>query len=311
MVAVSIKVSRRELNAIYVLAVVGGIVAAVTAYLSMSEGGRGAITIGQQATNPNSVSSALLIPAALTVGAFVNARGTIQRVGTICALGVIGLGMYSSMTRGALVGLAAMFAAFAYRLRARRAIIIVPLVILVAVAGAMPETFFDRIIALYTGEDSTGSNRTEIWKVGMTALKEYWLVGAGFANFETVYTTIAPVGPRGAGAGAHNTYLMVWVGLGIVGLTVMLTAVTSHFLAIRRVRTREVTLVALEAACFGMMGLAIVGEELFAKPFWLAWILLSWAVSRGSSAEEPLGAVPLRVEPRDFAAAPSRPRLLG
>jgi O-antigen ligase len=308
MVAVSIKVSRRELNAIYVLAVVGGIVAAVTAYLSMSEGGRGAITIGQQATNPNSVSAALLIPAALTVGAFVNARGTIQRAGTICALGVIGLGMYSSMTRGALVGLAAMFAAFAYRLRVRRAII-VPLVIFVAVAGAMPETFFDRITALYTGEDSTGSNRTEIWKVGVTALKEYWLLGAGFANFEIVYTTIAPVGPRGAGAGAHNTYLMVWVGLGIVGLTVMLAAIASHFLAIRRVRKREVTLIALEAACFGMMGLAIVGEELFAKPFWLSWILLNWAVSRASNAEEPREALPLGANPGDLATAPSQPRL--
>ena len=69
-------------------------------------------------------------------------------------------------------------------------------------------------------------------------------------------------------------------------------------------------MVALEAACFGIIALAMVGEELLSKPFWLSWILLNWVVGNASSAEEPLAkAVTVRSERDDLAAAKIRLKL--
>ena len=97
------------------------------------------------------------------------------------------------------------------------------------------------------------------------------------------------VSPSKGGRGAHNTYLSAWVELGIVGLTLLLTAVGCHLYSARRVRRRmdprAVVAKATEAACYGVLVSVFFGDYLWTKYFWLPWILLAWGVQE---REEPV-----------------------
>jgi hypothetical protein len=46
-----------------------------------------------------------------------------------------------------------------------------------------------------------------------------------------------------------------------------------------------VLLLALEAACVGMLVSAFFGDRLWSKVFWLPWILLTWATYSAREAE--------------------------
>jgi O-antigen ligase len=169
-------------------------------------------------------------------------------------------------------------AVLAYRMQARKQIIAAGLVLL-ALSAAVPEWFYDRIGRVVAGDDATGAGRTEIWKLGLDALGDFWLFGAGLHNFPEVFKQYSLTGQ--GGYGAHNSYLAVTVELGVIGLALMLAAVASHFLAVWRARRAGhggLALAATEAAAFGMLSGAMFGDRVWTKTIWLTWTLLTWAI---------------------------------
>jgi O-antigen ligase len=233
--------------------------------------------------NPNQVTGALLLPLALALAGFLYSRTMMLRIGSLALIAILGTGMYSSMSRGALLSIVAMLAMFAYRLRSRTRVA-VPVVILSTLIVIAPGTFHDRIAAFFSGADPTGSGRVEIWKVALSALDRFWIFGAGLRNFEDVYGIYVP--SKLAALSSHNMYLAVWVELGIFGLALIVGGVVLHLRAASRTTTAgngSGMLVAFEAACVGMLSLNIVGDQLFRKEFWLSWILLAWASSMQTS----------------------------
>jgi O-antigen ligase len=195
------------------------------------------------------------------------------------------------MSRTAVVASAAMLLVFAYRIRARAQFVAV-FAILLAVSSVMPSKFYDRINAMVSGEDDTGSGRTEIWKAGIDALGDFGLVGAGLNNFTEVYKlTVASA----KGIAAHNMYLMIAVELGIPGVVLLLAAIAGGLFALWRLRRsghHSITLAVCEAIAIGMLVSAMFGDRLWSKSFWLLWILLNWSVS---------------VESREASVAPVAP----
>jgi len=160
--------------------------------------------------------------------------------------------------------------------------IVVVMIGLVALTATMPDAFYDRVGAVVTGEDSTGSGRTEIWQAGFEALRRFGILGAGLDNFPAVHRIYVTQGPKPNAMGAHNIYLLAWVELGIFGLAMMLAAAGGHLLSVRRVRragNKEIILAALEGACFGVLALSLFADLLWTKFFWLPWILVTWAMS--------------------------------
>jgi O-antigen ligase len=88
---------------------------------------------------------------------------------------------------------------------------------------------------------------------------------------------------------AHNIYLMVPVELGIPGLALMLAAISSALLAVRRARRAgqgSVALSALEAACIGTLTSAVFFDSLWTKMFWLPWILLTWVMCNSTRSDD-------------------------
>jgi O-antigen ligase len=291
LVAVSFRPSRREVHWVCAAMVLGGVLAAMLAYVfgldQLASGGdaRGRLVLGEMDSNPNTLGAVLLVPLGLTVAGAIASRGWLQRLVIIGCMAIISMGIFISMSRAALVAMIAMLAVFLYRLKARKQIV-AAMVLLVGVSAAAPQQFYDRIEATVSGEDSTGAGRTEIWKTGIRAFSEVGLVGVGLNNFIEVYKQYAS---GGRGHGAHNVYLRTAVEVGIPGLVLLLVAVASGFLAMRRIARaghRDILVVACEAVLVAMLTGILFGDRLWTKSFWLAWILLPWAVSSAPRSGE-------------------------
>jgi O-antigen ligase len=279
-VATSFRPSRREVYWVCGLTVLGGVLAAVLAYTlglndqAAGEAARGRLVLQDMDTNPNTLGRLLLLPLALAITGFAGWRGLLQRVLTAGCACVIGLGILISMSRGAALTAMAMLAVLLYRMRARW-LVVAAMLLLLAVSAVLPDSYYRRMGALLSGEDITGSGRTEIWMTGVEALNDFWTVGAGLNNFGAAYKRYVP----GSGQAAHNMYLMVWVELGTVGFALMLTALASALLAVWKVREeghRGTALGGVEAAYVGMLTAAIVGDQLWSKTIWLVLTLLTW-----------------------------------
>jgi O-antigen ligase len=281
LIAVSIRPSQRELNAVCLLMVIGGVAAAATGYAFSATGDaavRGGVSIGERVSNPNSLGSVLILPLAITIGAFVESRGTMRKLLTAIGLGILGLGVYASMSRGALLAAFVTILVLLYRVRIRWQVL-GAIVLLLIVALALPGAYFTRVNSALTGEDATGSGRTQIWANSLTLLDRFWVSGAGLSNFASIAEREFRPLP-GASSDAHNTYLSTWVELGVPGLALLVIAIAAHFIGLRKARGtggRETLMAALEAACYGTLTAAFFGDHLWSKHFWLPWILLIWA----------------------------------
>jgi O-antigen ligase len=288
-VAVSVRVSNKELVWVCALSVLGATLAAGWSVVygvedAYGPSARGTLTVGERAIPLNTFAASLVPSLALAMGGFIGLRSWIGKVLSIAAVGIICGGIFLTMSRAALLGVCAMMAVFLYRFRARWQVLLV-MFLLVAVATTMPATFFNRILAV-GDKDSTGAGRTKIWAIGIEALGSHGLIGAGFKSFVDVYSRTVPLPPTRGGKAAHNMYLAIWVELGIVGLAFLLGAVACHLLAAHRARSgtgsHTTTIVgrAAEGACYGILVSAFFGDPLWAKYFWMPWILSAWSVQR-------------------------------
>jgi len=287
LVSASFKPSPKELFWVCVLTVLGGALAGVLTYTlgfdpgATSNAARARLTLGDMESNPNALGRMLLLPLALAVAGFTELRGTARKAITAGCICLISIGIYLCMSRAAIVAMFTMLSVLLYRLRASR-YGIAAMVLLVLITLAMPSTFYQRVGSVASGEDSTGAGRTAIWATSLRALSDFAVLGAGLNNFARVYEGY--VGSAVAYKGAHNIYLLVLVELGIVGLGLMLIAITAHFRSAWRARgagNDGIILIGAEAACVGIVTTAFFGDTLWTKPFWLAWTILIWSTSNG------------------------------
>jgi O-antigen ligase len=282
LVATSFRVSRSELNGVLILIVVGAVAAATAGYVSgvdhLETGRRGGLVLGGDRINPNGFAASLLPGTALVIAGFLKLRGLVVKTAALAAIAVLGVGIYISMSRAALLALIVIICVLVYRMRVSRWYALIIILVLVGLLGLMPERFFTRVTGPVTGEDATGSGRTEIWSIGLKALDEFSIWGAGLSNFPTVYARYTPVPPGDSAKAAHNMYLSTWVDLGIVGFGIMLVAITSQLLVAWRARhSGSLVLYAIEACLLGHLVYAFFGEPLWDKRQWLLCILMVWA----------------------------------
>jgi O-antigen ligase len=290
-VAVCYRPSRRDLYWVCVLTVLGGVLAAGIGYfLGLDEmaphrhAGRGRLTLNEMDSNPNTLGRVLLLPLALAIAGFVGGRGVTVRLAAVGCATFIGLGIFVSMSRSAVVAMATILMVLVYRMRMRWHLVAVVALLLVASMLA-PDAFYERIDAMVSGKDDTGSGRLEIWRTAFQALERSGFLGAGLDNFPLLYKGFSP----GKGTGSHNTYLTALLDLGVPGLLMMLVAVAVSVLAVWRFQRgghRSFALHALEAACVATLVNCLFGDYLWTKGFWLAWTLLTWAMY---SENEPAG----------------------
>jgi O-antigen ligase len=291
--AVCFRPSRWELYSVCVLTVLGGVLASALAYFfgldesATGNAARGRLVINDMDSNPNMLGRVLILPFALAIAGFVGGRGMIQRALAVGCAAFIGLGVFTTMSRGAVVAMIATLLVFLYRMRARW--LIVPIIVLLLVASTLvPDKFYERIDAVISGQDDTGSGRLDIWWTGLQGIERSGVLGVGLNNFSRYHED---------GYAAHNIFLMVLIESGFPGLALMLAAIASGLLAVQRARSAghgSTVLSALEAACIGTLVSGMFADTLWRKSFWLAWILLTWTMYSEKRDDDGAASVPSR-----------------
>jgi O-antigen ligase len=281
-VSMSIRITDREFACVTLLAVAGGVAAGIISVLQFFSGTtpglRASLMMNDSATDPNQFAASLLLPLALAVGWLIFAQRWSVRLVMVGAVALVALSVFLTMSRGALVALALMTFIFLFRTRTR---LIAPIVVLALALMFMPEEFFHRF---QTAAETGGAGRIDIWTAGVAALKHYGIFGSGLSSFPFAYNEFAGRASRyrGLARDPHNIYLGVWVEFGIVGLFFMFLAVKSHMNSFPRLRSnlRGVLLgqtIALEAACWSMLGASFFLSTLWRKAFWVPWMLAAMA----------------------------------
>ena len=277
--AISFQASETQLRRVCVLTAIGGVLAAAAIVMFGFEAdaagvARGTLSLGEREANANAAAQSLLLPLTLAVAALVSTRSALVRLAGIGGIAIIASGIFLTVSRSSLAAIALMFCLLLYRFRVRWQVL-VAVGILGLLVPLMPGVFFDRIGNVFSGEDATGSGRTLIWGVGLDALPQYGIFGAGFANFPVVYNIFSHTTNA---RGAHNEYLGTWVDLGVIGLVLFVVALVGHLRLGKWTgsATLRPAAAAAQAACLGFLFIAFFSDVLWRKAFWIPWILAIW-----------------------------------
>lgn len=268
-----------ELKMLFAIVVVGGVLAALYG-ASVAHGqpgrtmsqGRLFVMNGNLALDPNHFGASLLLPSAIVVTWFFFERRTSLRVLYGLVFATIMTTLFLTGSRGALIAIGIIL--FSVALRSRKLLLLaVPAAAGLAVSFAFPSLWTRFGDVASTG----GSGRTDIWNVGLQALRSYWLAGAGFGNFGNAYSLhILEAVQRhfyGGDRAAHNLILQSWVETGIFGLALVLLAWWSSFRQNADIKPGQPLYperVALEAAILALFCDAFTIDLLWYKYLWVA-----------------------------------------
>jgi len=282
----SFRITWREFKWLIILTVAGGVLAALYSLYEFHSGVslatrdtvRATLSAGETYVNPNRFAVRLLLPLAFCIAGFISAPSKIVKFASLACAGLISLALLVVQSRGTLIAAVVMVVVFVVRLKVRRGLI--PVII---VAGAMIAAT-PTIISRFQTNDR-GAGRFDIWLVGWAAAKHYPVSGAGLSNFPVVYNDFAGAGQHlymKKENDSHNIYIEMIVEEGIIGLSLLLITIRAQFRLLSKSRKRfsdsTAMLVACEAGFYSILVAGVFGNILWDKTFWLAWVLLTFAI---------------------------------
>lgn len=286
LIAISYRIQRKEYDTLKIFLMVGGAVASLFIFKAFSEGmsltGSAMRATAGLSIGANKQAFDLLIPFSVCMASFLRTREGYRMVSLALSC-IILVGIMLTGSRGAVLGACAIVMSYIFFLRKRTAVGVFIVVMFAVMYSVVPDMFYERV---GNAVESGGSGRLDIWSVGLRALKEYWLTGAGYLNFGHAHDEFARPTDRNFGyeythplavisVGSHNIYLQVFVELGIVGITLLIVAIASHYRRLKNWQGQDRLDVAmLKGAFWGILVASLFLDTLRFKSFWLLWVLI-------------------------------------
>lgn len=227
-VIVATPLEREDLRSVIIATIASGAVVGVVALvsgqheLSTIEGrvGRLYLNLGTGTLDPNLLGAALLLPIAMTVGAFGQTKSW-QRIGLLALLLLTLTAVYLTGSRGTVLALVAM-AIVGIAASRHRVALSAALLAGVALMFAIPNEITWRFLASDVTGVSTGDLRLDIWQVALPIFRNHWLLGTGVGTFPAAYDRafFAAYQPQFAGwtADPHGLLISTSTELGVVGI---------------------------------------------------------------------------------------------
>lgn len=280
LVVSSFKITQHEFVILKWFILLGGCLSAVYAIYSYAVGfdyqspTRATMALEASEDDPNNFAFSLLIPFAICIEMFLVQKRKMPKAALASVLGIILLSIILTGSRGGLLAVGIIIIVYLLGMKQRITITTIAIIAGILIVSVIPSFFLERWKeALETG----GAGRTTIWHVGLEALSNFWIVGAGLNNFPGIYREFANFGPfsMGLGRGSHNIYLGILVELGIGGFFLLVWGMRKHYKAIGlRFAARGSTQVMLKAAFWGILVASFFLDTLWTKSFWLLWTMI-------------------------------------
>jgi putative inorganic carbon (hco3(-)) transporter len=242
-VIVATPLDREDLRAVIIATIASGAVVGVVALvsgqheLSTIEGsvGRLYLNLGTATLDPDLFGAALLLPVAMTVGAFGQTKGW-QRIGLLALLLLTLTAVYLTASRGTVLALIAM-AIVGIAATRHRVALTAALLAGVALMFAIPNEVTSRFLAQDVTGLSTGDLRLDIWRVALPIFRGHWLLGTGVGTFPAAYDRafFAAYQPQFAGwtVDPHGLLISTSTELGVVGIIFVGVALIMQYRSVR------------------------------------------------------------------------------
>ncbi len=136
-----------------------------------------------------------------------------------------------------------------------------PAMIILGLAGSslLPESIIRRILSIFTGGDTSTSYRMSIYQASIDMLRDYSITGTGLGQFKELYKIYSLHAAKSFHA--HNTILMVYIEMGILGLVsfiTMLIAWTRDIISTINYKAKSLSVISVSIFA-GIVGCSIQG----------------------------------------------------
>jgi hypothetical protein len=238
---------------------------------------------GDNFIDPNNFAAALILPLGIALCWLFTAKSRLVRALMLPVIGVLVVGFSASGSRGGMLAALGMVAWIVFRARYRIWLAIVGAATVAVALLANPG-----LVARFAETQQTdAAGRTDIWRVGLLALRDHWFVGAGIGNFpdayDTEYLNVFARYVLGWHFPAHNTFLEIGVEGGAIGFALFALALWCQVRTLRIIPKENPLYdmrLALEGAFIGLLVAAGSGTLLNQKYMWLCFMLIVLARGR-------------------------------
>lgn len=191
--------------------------------------------------DPNVLGSLLNIATALAVPQLFARRPVIRRLYLIPIVGVLGLGLGFTISRGSMVGAAAALAAVA-TLRYRKLWLWIAVAVALVLLLPQTQAYVSHFIEGLQGEDLATQMRFGEYKDALILIGRYPILGVGFAGSPDVDVYVA----------VASVYLLIAAEMGLVGLASFLVAMAVVFVRFWQTRREAAGDERLEGIWWGL-----------------------------------------------------------
>ncbi|HTP06833.1 MAG TPA: O-antigen ligase family protein [Anaerolineae bacterium] len=207
-------------------------------------------TLPQRATgtsiDPNALGGLLIMMVTLTVPQLFTKRPVLPRLWVVVGLGMMGLALLLSFSRGSFVGAAVALGVLGV-LRYRKLLLIMFIALVLVLI--LPQTqgyvthFFDGLQALNDSQNADLSTQMRVGEYtdALTLIQRYPIFGVGFTGTPDIDTYLK----------VANLYLLMAGEMGLVGLATFLIVMATLFISGWRVRARVADRPEVEALWWG------------------------------------------------------------
>lgn len=193
------------------------------------------------AVDPNALGAFLIMTIALAVPQFFGAKRILPRWIVAGSLGVMGLALLLTISRGAFAATAAAVLALGV-LRYPRLLLILVVVLAVILLVPWTQSYVAHFVEGMRGEDLATQMRFGEYKDALILIQRYPLLGVGFSGSPDIDTYI----------GVSNMYLLIAEEMGLVGLAAFAAIIVALYVAAAQVYRRVYDAGALEPIWWGL-----------------------------------------------------------
>src|SRR5699024_8714209 len=207
--------------------------------------------------NPNVFGEYLVLTIPIIFGFFIHEEKHISKFFHFLILVLAIANLFMTFSRGSILGL--IIALFIIIVLKMPEYLPIGLILMVLVLFFLPQSLLERILSIFSRKDTSTSYRRAIYGGSINMLRNYHIQGVGLGQFKQIYKLYAF--KDAISFHAHNTYLMIYIELGILGIAsflLMILTCSRNIFSVLKYKSDKINIFSINIFA-GIIGCSIQG----------------------------------------------------